>query len=212
MARIRCFLLEPTDRVRVFLRRFSRNNTPDCCSKYPGKYSYHNALTFLCEEDTVRDEQRYITNGQLPTPAHDDPRWPATCACGYQFLDSDEWQREVEEIYRRADTGEELTIHAAPAGAMWEAWWMDEFHRPQGPNFHNLVVKTPGGEWAIDGPATNCTMKDDWKQERHHCWVRSGTPPDITVGKTGGTTCGAGAGSIQAGTYHGFLRDGFLED
>jgi hypothetical protein len=39
--------------------------------------------------------------------------------------------------------------------------------------------------------------------------VRHGEAPNITVDKNG-VTCGAGAGSIQCGSYHGFLRNGEL--
>lgn len=211
MSRIRCFLLEPTERVRVKLRRFSRNNMPDCCSIYPGKYSYHTASVPFCEEPVERDERGLLCNELKVAPAHDDPRWPIRCQCGYAFLEDDYWQRFAEQIWRRVDTGEEMTIADAPAGAMWEAPWLDQFQTPQGPNFHNLMVKTPGGEWAIDSQANNCTMKDDRKQEHHHCWVRTGAPPEVTAGKDG-PTCSAGAGSIQCGNYHGFLRNGYLEE
>jgi hypothetical protein len=69
-----------------------------------------------------------------------------------------------------------------------------------------LIVLTPGGEWNIDSRAGNCKLPDD---RLHRCWVRHGTPPNITV-DTIGQTCGAGAGSIMAGRYHGFLRNGVL--
>lgn len=52
----------------------------------------------------------------------------------------------------------------------------------------------------------NCTMPYDYE---HRCWVRHGEPPAITVDKQG-HTCAAGAGSIQCGSYHGFLEDGAL--
>lgn len=209
MPRIQCFLLEPTERVQVKLRRYTRDNAPDCCSAYPGKYSYHTTSAPFCEEPAEHDEQGYIKNGLKPVPAHDDAHWPKVCACGYVFQEGDEWQRFTELIYRRTDTGEETTLYDAPAGAMWYAWWVDQFHVPQG--IHNLIVKTPGGDWEIDSQANNCTMKDDVKQERHHCWIRHGEPPNVTVDKAG-VTCGAGAGSIQAGSYHGFLRNGYLEE
>ena len=210
MSKIRCFLLKPTDRVRVFLRRYTRENTPDCCPASPGKYSSHTARSFIGEETGIYDSEGYLTNGVRPIEARDDPRWPVVCPCGYPFQEEDEWQRFVELVYRREDTGEEMTLSGAPAGAMWEAWWVDRFYVPQGP--HNLVVKTPGGDWEIDSQARNCTMSEDRKQEKHHCWIRHGDPPDITVNKEGGPTCQAGAGSIQCGAYHGFLRHGYLED
>ncbi len=210
MARIRCFLMEPTGRVIVHLRRYRSSNAPDenHCS-HEGNGGYHQAMTRIADEPEEHDAEGYVTNSVKPTPPHDDPRWPLSCACGYEFRESDAWQRFVERLYRRTDTGEELLLRDAPAGAMWKAWWVDRFHVPQGE--HNLVVKTPGGDWEIDSQASNCTMKDDVRQEKHHCWIRHGNPPDITVDKNG-VTCGAGAGSIQAGNYHGFLRNGYLED
>jgi hypothetical protein len=45
----------------------------------------------------------------------------------------------------------------------------------------------------------------------HRCWVRHGDAPELTVDKNG-KTCGAGGGSIVSGSYHGFLRNGFLTD
>jgi hypothetical protein len=210
MARIRCFLLELTDRVRVSLRRYTRDNTPDCCSAYPGKYSYHTVKHAIGEEPQERDEQGMICNGLKPAPSHDDPCWPAQCACGYQFQASDAWQRFVEDVYRRADTGEEMTLHDAPAGGMWYDPHADIFQVPQ--SEHSLMVKTPGGDWNVDGQSNNCTMPEDHRQEKHHCWIRHGQPPDVTVSKEGGPTCQAGAGSIQCGEYHGFLRAGYLEN
>lgn len=204
MTRIQCFMLEPTEKVAVSLRRYTSDQGCPTNNGY-----YHNAQNFIEEEPVERDEKGYIGNGTKPTPAHDDPRWPTQCICGYAFQESDHWQRFTDEIYRRTDTGEETYLRNAQPGAMWYAWWFDDTFTPQGE--HVLVVKTPGGEWVVDSQASNCTMKDDRKQEKHHCWVWSGTPPDITVGKDG-VTCGAGAGSIQAGNYHGFLRNGYLED
>ena len=208
MARIQCFLLEPTEQVRVSLRRY-RSYMADSCPLDPSIYSYHQTFQFLCEEPVEVDEKGQHCNGLKPLLPHDDSRWPQKCACGYEFQEEDTWQRFTDAIYVRKDTGERMTLRDAPAGAMWYAWWMDDFQIPQGE--HNLVVKTPGGEWNIDSQALNCTMPDDLKQEKHHCWVRSGIPPIVTVGKDG-PTCHAGTGSIQCGRYHGFLRNGYLEE
>lgn len=209
MPRIQCFFLESTDRVRISLRRYANAKERGNCPLYPGKYSYHSTLTAIGEEPVEHDDRGYVSNGLKAPEPHNDLRWPTQCECGYEFQEDDEWQRFTEQIYRRTDTGEEMTIRNAPAGAMWYALWLDDMHVPQGK--HNLVVKTPGGEWCVDSPASNCAMKDDWKQERHHCWVRTGEPPNITAGKDG-PTCSAGAGSIQCGSYHGFLRNGVLVD
>lgn len=120
--------------------------------------------------------------------------------------------------WKRTDTGE-LVKHLSqlPAGAMWFAPWLDRTFKPQ--LKHVLVVKTPGGDWVIDQQASNCTMPNqpiegttdtfNRYQEDHHCWILHGDPPDVTVDKNG-VTCGAGAGSILQGSYHGFLRNGYL--
>lgn len=117
---------------------------------------------------------------------------------------------------RRADTGEIFeSLTACPPGAMWDAPWMHDHGKLKGgyllggPNTDGrwLVVRLPNGrDWCIDSRASNCTKPDD---DRHRCWIRHGTPPVLTVDKNG-ETCAAGAGSIQAGDYHGFLRNGQL--
>lgn len=134
----------------------------------------------------------------------------------------------------RVDTGEILVrdtwyMRGLPPGAMWFQT-ITERNRPSGPNDwpeegyvkpspdaargpsytfadgEHLTVMTPGGVWVIDSRASNCTMPYDYN---HRCWVRHGEPPEITVDKAG-TTCAAGAGSIQCGSYHGFLQNGSL--
>ena len=80
------------------------------------------------------------------------------------------------------------------------------FHR--GPDGICLIVKCPNGrDWYVDSEASNCTRKG----EPHQCWCRHGDPREcrVTVDKNG-DTCAAGAGSIQAGDYHGFLQAGIL--
>jgi hypothetical protein len=225
MSRIRCFMLEPTERVSQKLRRFSNNNRYDAETQRvvydnpcPLSGNYHNAEVRIEDADPIwREDEttggtRILTNGSRREDAlalKGDPRWPAACACGYVFAD-DERQLFCELIYRRVDTGEETTLRDAPVGAMWYSEWQDRFYRPQ--LAHCLVVKLPDGtDWTVDSQATNCTIPDDFKQERHHCWAITGTPPDVTAGKAE-PTCSAGGGSIQTSRYHGFLRDGYLED
>jgi len=82
-----------------------------------------------------------------------------------------------------------------------------ENHEP--PCERHLVVICPDGHWwNIDSRCSNCTLPDD---KAHHCWVRHGEPPNITVDKNG-LTCSAGGGSILTsdGGYHGFLQNGSL--
>lgn len=68
---------------------------------------------------------------------------------------------------------------------------------------HLMGVCPNGSMWDIDGRASNCTLPDD---TLHRCWVRSGEPEaGLVVVSKDGLTCSAGAGSIAAGDYHGFL-------
>ncbi|MGZ6321804.1 MAG: hypothetical protein ACXWQR_21185 [Ktedonobacterales bacterium] len=124
-----------------------------------------------------------------------------------------EWASEdghiTAPLYRHAETGEEMTLKDAPVGAIVRAEWAS-WCRSQDDGAP-LIIKLPDGDlWYVDGPAGNCTMPDDPNQERHHCWVRHGEPPNLTVDKNG-ATCDAGAGSIASTHYHGFLRSGVLE-
>lgn len=185
----KCFFIEKTDRKRRKLRRYGR----ECKSEY----ECHDASVFLDIVD--------INDPSFDWPT-DDPRWPTNCeACGYPFADDDTWQLFTETLYRRQDTGEEMTLREAPPGAMWNSDWLTEFYC--GEDGMCLSVRMPnGGTWNIDGEASNCTRPGD---KNHKCWVRHGVPPNITVDKNG-ETCAAGAGSIIVRDWHGFLRNGEL--
>ena len=177
---IKCFWLEPTDREKRYLRRYASG------SKCSGPMSYHDAITFLDESrEVIGEDGLWKDSGQTAADFADHPAWPTHCQCGYEFQPSDERQLFSSHLYKRADTGEEMTLREAPEGAMWDAFWMHDWH--------------------IDGPCTNCTRPN----EPHKCWVRHGDPPNLTVDKKG-DTCAAGAGSILTNEWHGFLRNGEL--
>lgn len=127
---------------------------------------------------------------------------------------------EEEIEWRRTDTGETqfISYYFSPAvfgpGAMWFQEYIDEhdgaMYKGNG-SWNNddgshLLVYTPGGQWDIDSRASNC---DQQNERTHRCWVRRGMPPDVTVDKNG-HTCGAGAGSIRAGSFHAMLTNGEL--
>jgi hypothetical protein len=73
---------------------------------------------------------------------------------------------------------------------------------------HLHAVLPNGHHWDIDSRANNCALKHDTV---HRCWIRHGEPPAVHVDKDG-LTCAAGAGSIAAGGYHGFLHNGAFSD
>lgn len=213
----RTFWLEPTGRVAVGLRRYrSASTLPSGCAEG----GYHSALVSTGEEPAEYSDVAGFDRRTLalrPETPRNDPRWPAHCKCGYEFTDADTWQDWQELIYQRSDTGERVTLrthHAvgidglppAPPGACWDAWWMPSDWR--GPDGIALMVRCPNGkDWHVDSEASNCTRKG----QPHQCWVRHGDPrqANVTVDKNG-DTCAAGAGSIQAGDYHGFLQAGVL--
>jgi len=213
---IACYWLEPTDLVEVGLRRFAPASGKPAppCPRDGGKWEYHGALSILTNARITWLAERpegcshWFTDGddrfgvpEFAYPAHDDPRWPVACECGYRFAADDPWQEWSERLYRRADNGGMVRLRDAPPGAMWDAGWSPR----KGPDGRSLVVKCPNGDqWDIDSRASNCTLPDD---DEHRCWVRHGEPPLITVDKNG-KTCQAGGGSIRAGDYHGFLHSG----
>lgn len=200
---IKVFFIEPTDRRQTSLRRY-HNSKVHCEASGCG---YHNAHTPI--EDTPDGDASVSFGSAAEAKAWDD-RWPTHCPCGYEFTDADEWQLFGRTIYRRPDTGEEMTLHDALVGACWNAHWLADRGRYCGPDGRSLVVKTPGGEWTIDSRASNCTMPDDTV---HRCWVRHGRPEDGTLHvDKNGHTCAAGAGSIAMPGYHGFLHNGHLTE
>lgn len=181
-----CFMIEPTDRCRRWLRRYVHTGEGRDCAG-----GYHQAMTAIDDGPELRAAEGYRRTEPSEWP-RDDPRWPVQCACGYRFTAVDAWQLFCRSIYRRADTDEEMTIEDAPAGAMWDAFWMGEPWRGQ--DGRSLCVKLPpGGQadyWHIDGPS----------RDGGH-WTRTGTPPLITARP-----------SILTPKYHGWLTDGVLSD
>jgi hypothetical protein len=120
---------------------------------------------------------------------------------------------------RRIDTGEIVAedvwhlIHCRVPGAMFYLNMSEAAADERQPGSHLFVsglqlhVVLPDlTPWNIDGRARNCTKPADFD---HRCWIPHGEPPMITVDKNG-RTCEAGAGSIDSGTWHGFLRNGEL--
>lgn len=207
----RCFLLEETGRAKRYLRRYAFAREVGPCSAMASDYSYHVASVEI-EEGAVSivEDEGGRSHYEMLDPRADefrgDQRWleVAVCPCGRRFTAEDAFQVNAEPIMRRVDTGELTTRHEAEVGAMWDAWWFPW----RGVDGRSMMVKCPGGDWAIDSQASNCTRPT----ELHQCWVRHGEPPDLTVDKNG-DTCNAGGGSIwihMPEGWHGFLTAGWL--
>lgn len=226
---VECFLLEPTDKSRRFLRRYAMSaiSAGGKCETCSG--GYHSARVLIGDFKSMVDDKGFESSPNAREYAKS-RRWPKQAECGYKFTDDDARQVFVEHIYKRFDTSELMTLREAPPGAMWEAWWMGE--RWQGPDGKSICVRCPGDcDWIIDSQARNCDSKcvkcarpynahehdkaicDGYEDSapEHRCWIRHGTPPMLTVDKNG-NTCGAGAGSIQTSNWHGFLTNGVLSE
>lgn len=199
------FFCEETDRVVFSLRVYEDGP----CSAMSGGASYHNCISE--KVGTLKSPPNKPTES-VPSPdeLRYDPRWPTVCTCGHVFSAKAQRQVWTDRVYRRSDTGAELEgTKTAPAGAVWNAWWFGERDHWSGQDGRSLICRLPdGGDWMIDGPASNCTMPDD---STHKCWVRHGSPEDGTLHvDKNGHTCAAGAGSIATPGYHGFLHQGRL--
>lgn len=90
------------------------------------------------------------------------------------------------------------TTDKAPSGAMWYADWMEEYYR--GMDGHSLVVRTPAGDWYIDGPSSSGGK-----------WARQGDVPVVTVSPSIVISeLRNPYGVVLMPGYHGWLREGRL--
>jgi hypothetical protein len=213
---IKAFLLEPTMTRRFFLRRFTfPTETPTCRANQ--KRSCDTGFVPLGIPDQPF-EWKVDDGGYKTYPAHDveiaedDPRWPSTCqACGQPMPDFAERQLSQDQLWRRVDTGELIAKILFPPGALYYVegphYHFASVFEAGGPDGRVLAAVCPdGSHWCIESRASNCTMKND---DKHRCWVRHGDPRAGTVHvDKNGLTCGAGAGSILTGRWHGFLHNG----
>lgn len=212
MNQIQCFWLEETGRARRYLRRFASRCGDDLPADDPCPVNgYHNAMVAIDDVAVVRkpwshDAEHIVRDyrGADDRAAFkDDARWPAACACGHAFLESDTWQVFFDDIMRRTDNGEEMTLRDAPPGAMWDAWWYGNSAFPTPPRADgiHLMVRCPDGDWYVDGIAGN-GPRDSYG------WTRTGDPR--TVPPTVTATPSIQIGGIGSGGYHGWLRNGVL--
>lgn len=189
MRNITCFYLTPIARAEVSLRRYASGSK--CAG---GKFSYHNASNLI---GTLDVPMAGSTGGVIPTTKQKaELAWPKQCHCGYAFRDDDAWQINTNRLHTCSDGREDTTLQNAGVGAMWDAHWMSGMYR--GPDGLCLILRTPAGDWTIDGKASNSEKG----------WTRTGTPPHVTARPSIGMgKKGHGAGHPY---YHGFLTNGVL--
>lgn len=210
MAPVKVFWSERAPFADESLRRFSLKTT--CPATHEGKGCHDASVQFgEVAYPLPPPEDRYERGWGLDDVDHTDPRWPTKCErCAYVFTPDDSWQHNFERKYQPVGTTDQasrFTLRKPTPGAMWDAWWMPECWK--GVDGIALMVALPNGrDWHVDGRASNCTLPND---DKHRCWVRHGDPRtgNVHVDKSG-LTCAAGAGSILAGNYHGFLHNGYL--
>lgn len=155
---IKCFFLVPIQDLYEFsLRRYTYSSVKKCVNSDYGHDASTGCLWKGSASDPVlpeaaRREGEACRGDSWP---HDDQRWPTMCKCGYVFQADDHWQFVPEQVFRRHDTGEEITLYSAPTGAMWFADWMGQYHA--GFDGHTLAVRLPGRhDWMPESRANNC--------------------------------------------------------
>jgi hypothetical protein len=184
--------------TRVSLRRYWGDDCPNCVgSKTRG---YHNAQRPLLDVPAL---EAWDAGGEPRD--HPADRWPTQCeGCGAPVPES-----AARQVFRRR-------LYDTPSGKPepGDMYWLRCLLDTRGgcPYWDNCdgrhlhVVLPNGHDWDCDSRCSNCSLRDD---RTHRCWIRTGEPPLVTAGKSG-HTCSAGAGSIAAPGWHGFLRDGQL--
>jgi hypothetical protein len=206
---IRCFIIKP---VGEGYESIITTEDGDCV----GGFKYHRTekiiARFQLESDNTYPKGWIDIDERLT-------KVPTYCSRCDNHEFSEEARNKISgskgRVWEREDTGERAdNVNDFGPGAMWYAtWYINEedklYWHPGFGHYSNppLYVRTPGGDWNIDGRATNCTLPDD---NNHRCWPHSGEAPNVTVDLSLGPTCHCGGGSIITGDYHGFLRNGYL--
>lgn len=201
-APVRCFLLEPTARVRAYTRVHTLYKyfpeVPRCTAAPDSdRMGLHEARRFLGEREYP------ILVGEVDGSALEiektlsPDQWPLFCdKCGRPFGELEGVRTDVV-TYRiwRSDDGREWAddIAPRPPGAMCRTWWYERLNGYGGPDGRVYSVICPDGvEWIVDSPARNGAPDRPG-------WTRTGVAPDFTAEP-----------SIDTQTWHGFLERGWL--
>ena len=175
---VQCFWLEPTDRQRRSLRRFTFSSDKEC----PNCSMGHDASVGIEDgSDVLTEIDGRLYHGSPKVSEYaGDSRWPIKCEfCDYVFQQDDEWQANGHQIHSTTTGLGEMTVQESPAGGMWDAtnWTPDRWRGPDG---RCIAIKLPPGGphdfWLIDGPTSKKADEPDT------FWTRVGsTFPDISV-------------------------------
>lgn len=189
MTGIPLVIAEFTGRYRRDLRRFTFSDRTMVPCIVPT--NVHDAMVTIGVVDEAEAAKAHGDNWP-----HDDERWPRICkACGYEFTESDEWQRNDNQIYRRPD-GIEFSHWGSetadiPPGTMWRLPWYDEYSsHPQNAESW-LVILPDHGQWITTQAASGGGY-----------WTINGTAPRIDVSPS--------IWHNSPNGWHGFIRNGEL--
>lgn len=197
---MKCFLMEPSPKCRVSLRRFtfglSNPDRPDFpCAGRDGIEGHESGFRVIEQSDWIERWQEQHPDGSHRTRtlvAPIDERWPLVCIhCHGEFPPEAERQIWSDRLYFGSPNAKVYTRRDMPPGAMYDA---PELHGRTawcGPDGRALHLVLPDGTtWHIDGPGADKTA-----------WIRTGKAPRLTVRP-----------SIRTENYHGNLIDGVLSD
>ncbi len=211
-----------------------------CPNSYgKGAAGYHNAQRFLAETTVLENWEFGGAPSDHPEaawpvkcdhcPAIAPPQTVTQRCCSQPGCNAIRPQvtRSVHHriLYEAQDGSRKVRDELEPGDMYWATWYGCANAEPKGHCIHgwtncdgkHLIVILPSKHnhpWDPDGRASNCGLKND---TTHRCWVRNGDPETGKVhvdkgpiGHISTTTCSAGAGSIQADGWHGFLHRGIL--
>ncbi len=181
------FIVEPTRTCMLQIRRFQYGTDTN---------GHRHDTTVTIDYNTPvllrkPDDTRFVQDSDDRVP-RDDPRWPAACACGYLWQDTDRWQ--VNEVEWYEGGGQRFAWGIGnwdgPPGAMIRSIWRDQPDRPPA-----YLVFLPNGRpwntndrayregdalgpyWTVAGEAPMITVTpsiDDRSSRPWHGWVRNG--------------------------------------
>jgi hypothetical protein len=196
-----CFIVRPSERAYVTYSSYFDDPNGPCPSARGGATAHSASVVLELDTPYTPDLTERLSNH---------PRqWPEKCACGFVFAEEHRSGYGAGHYWQDGRGHEYRHPSEFGPGAMFDATWFHGMPWACGADGLALIVVCPDGRsWHIDGGANNCTDREGQRLGKHKCWTRTGTPPLITVGKQFGPTCGAGGGSIDTGSYHGFLQDG----